>query len=449
MKRCKTFLSSRYLRLLPLALGAILLSPVSLSKAAKPKPTFQDFMGLNVHTVLFKPERYRPIARLVRDYHGFKWDVGDESNYAPRFPFARNGVNWEDLYGTWKRLGYRVHVSLMFDDTPPSQWKDLPADASAYGEAFARFFGPSGSRRLVESVEIGNEPGNYPDEEYRTLFRHAAQGLRRGDPRLRIVTCAADAAPSGKYHKSLDLFKDMTGLFDAINVHAYAEVEGYPTWRRSYPEDPKIDYLKRLKRILRWRDRHASGKEVWVTEFGWDSTTQPQAKEGTFKQWVGVTDTQQAQYLVRSFLAFSALDIDRSYLFWFDDRDQASVHGSSGLTRKGRPKPSFHAVAHLRSTLGDYRFRRIVGEKPGHLHVYEYQHATRPRRRIWAVWSPTGRNRTLAHAFSTLPGRLVKAERMPLASGQPAPAALKRSANGATELTVDESPLYLWLEDAR
>jgi len=32
----------------------------------------------------------------------------------------------------------------------------------------------------------------------------------------------------------------------AVNIHDYAEVEGWPTWRRSYPEDPKIK-LKEFK----------------------------------------------------------------------------------------------------------------------------------------------------------------------------------------------------------
>ncbi len=44
-----------------------------------PRPLLRDFIGLNVHTVQFKPELYRPVARLVRDYHGFQWDVGDDS----------------------------------------------------------------------------------------------------------------------------------------------------------------------------------------------------------------------------------------------------------------------------------------------------------------------------------------------------------------------------------
>ena len=214
-------------------------------------------------------------------------------------------------------------------------------------------------------MEIGNEPGHYEDATYRTLFEHMARGIRKGDPRLRIVTCATDAGKSGKYFKSLSCFRGLEALVDAISLHTYAEVEGYPTWRCSYPEDPGLRYLQRVGEVLAWRDRHAAGKEVWVTEFGWDASTKPAPKTGTFKQWVGMSDTQQAQYLVRSFLVFSVLGVDRAYVYWFNDNDQPQVHGSSGLTRHYQPKPSFHAVAHLYRTLGDYRFGRVITAKPG------------------------------------------------------------------------------------
>ena len=89
-------------------------------------------------------------------------------------------------------------------------------------------------------------------------------------------------------------------------------MEGYPTWRRSYPEDPKIDYLRRVEQLIAWRDQHAPGKEIRVTEFGWDASTKPAPATGTFSKWVGSTETEQAQYLVRSFLLFSKLDVTQS-----------------------------------------------------------------------------------------------------------------------------------------
>ena len=72
-------------------LTAVILAPrfaFGEDRENKTKPLFRDFMGLNVHTVQFKTELYKPVTRLLRDYHGFKWDVGDETDFPTRFPFA-------------------------------------------------------------------------------------------------------------------------------------------------------------------------------------------------------------------------------------------------------------------------------------------------------------------------------------------------------------------------
>jgi hypothetical protein len=423
---------------------ALLLLIAAVPAGAAPAPLFRDFMGLNVHTVLFRPDLYRPVCRLVRDYHGLDWDIGADSTFAPRFPRARNGVDWEQLYGGWKQAGYRVDVCVMLDAFPANDWQDLPRDASAYGLAFARFFGPSGGRQLAETVEIGNEPGLYDDATYRAVFEHMARGLRQGDPKLKIATCAMTAGPSDRYAKSLSCVKGLERLYDVINVHSYAQVEGWPTWRRSYPEDPSIPYLKDVAAVQKWRDANAPGKGVWVTEFGWDASTRPAPPTGDFSQWVGSTETQQAQYLVRSFLLFAELGVARAYLFWFNDQDEPQVHGSSGLTRNYMPKPSFYAVAHLYATLGDYRFARLVVKKPGDLYVYEFHRGGDEKQRVWVAWSPTGSGRTCEAALPRPPGPIARAERMPLEAGPAEAVTWRAGPEGTIRLPVSESPVYLW-----
>jgi hypothetical protein len=413
----------------------------------KPGPLFRDFMGLNVHTVQFKPELYRPVCRLVRDYHGFDWDVGDETNYAPRFPLSRNRVDWEALYGGWKKAGYDIDVSVMFGRTPPDKWKDLPRDAFAYGVSFARFFGPSGTQPLAESIEIGNEPGHYSDAAYRTLFENMARGLRQGDPKLKVVTCATVPGASEKYAKSLGCVKGLEPLYDVINLHTYAFAEQYPTWRRSYPEDPTIKFLTPVKETIAWRNANAPGKEIWVTEFGWDASTKPAPPAGDFSKWVSSTDSQQAQYLVRAFLTFSTMDVDRAYIYFFNDNDEAQLHGSSGLTRHFMPKPAFHAVAHLYRTLGDYRFDHVVAQEPGRLAVYEFRHASRENERIWVVWSPTGSNRQAEAALPSPHGTITRAERMPLNAEKAETPPWEIRKDGKIALTVGESPVYFWIHE--
>ena len=117
--------------------------------------------------------------------------------------------------------------------------------------------------------------------------------------------------------------------------------EGYPTWRRSYPEDPKIDYLRRVEKLIAWRDQHAPGKEIRDHGVRLGRLDKARAATGTFSKWVGSTETQQAQYLVRSFLLFSKLDVARAYIFLL--RRQGRTAGS----RLIRPDPQWPAETSL------------------------------------------------------------------------------------------------------
>jgi hypothetical protein len=416
--------------------------------AGEVRALMRDFIGLNGHTVQFKPELYQPVGRLARDYHPVEWDLGQSTAALPPFPFAKNRVDWSEVYGSWRAQGWNVNACLMFESIPQTNWANVEASAKAYGQAFAREFGPSGKRKLVDSVEIGNEPGKWSDAEYSRMFQAMAEGVRAGDPKLKIATCNVTTGKSGDYEKSVECVAKFPGLFDVLNLHTYAELEGWPTWRRSFPEDPKLPrYLQDVEALCRWRDTHAPGKPVWITEFGYDASTKPQDKSGTFAKWQGVTDEQQAQWLVRSLLVFSAMPVERAYIFFFNDDDKPSVHASAGLTRNFQPKPSFHALAHLQRMLGDYRFQRIVTNEPGRLRLQEYQHGHNPARVIWAVWSPTDDGKEFVATLTGVPGKLVNVERMSLAASVPPGSPPARQLAGSRiEAHVSESPLYLLLE---
>jgi serine/threonine-protein kinase ATR len=408
--------------------------------AQSTRPRLKDLMGLCVHTVQFKPDLYKPICLHVRDYHGLNWDVGDNTSFRPLFPLARNQVNWETLYGDWTAKGYVIDASIMFGDQPFKDWKDPIRDAQAYGLAFARFFGPS-HKNLVAAMEIGNEPGKYSDTEYRTIFEHMARGIRLGDPNMTIATCATDPVESERYAKGLTCIQGLEDLYDVINIHSYAQVEGWPTWKRSFPEDPQLDYLKKIKRTIAWRDTHAPDKRIWLTEFGWDCTTKPAPATGDFKDWIGSTDLQQAQYIVRSWLLFSAMGIERAYMFWFNDQDKPQVHGSSGLTRDYQPKPSFYAVSHLYATLGDFRFSGQATMDQALAYEYTQNNTTQ---KILAVWLPSGSDLTRTIRIPLAGQTVTRIEQMPLDEG-PAPTVPINVQDDHLSLPCSESVTYIFM----
>jgi hypothetical protein len=428
-----------------LAVAALSLSPAR--SAERLRPLMRDFMGLNGHTVQFKPDLYAPVAKVIRDYHPMSWDVGKDTAFPTTFPNARNKVDWAAVYGSWVRAGLRVNTSIMFDDFAPGDWKDRSRDAAVYGEAFARAFGPSSSR-LVESAEIGNEPGKYSDAEYRQLFEGMAGGMRKGDPRLRIATCAVNLGPSGRYSKSIDALTGLESLYDIVNIHLYAEIEGWPTWRRGAPEDPRTKFIEHLRSVLTWRAEHAADKELWLTEFGWDASTKPAPPSGTFAKWEGSTETQQAQWIVRAWLIAARLGLDRAYLYFFNDSDDNHVHGSSGLTRNFIPKPAYYSAVWLQRSLGDYRFNKVLSEEVGEKYAYEFVHGDDPQKRVIAVWHVRGGED--APTTLPIPAKLIaRAERMPLTETPLAALEFAPEGENAARLTVGESPVLIWLNEGK
>ncbi len=392
---------------------------------AKQKPLMKDFIGINGH-LGFKGDLYQPICSRVRNYHSLVWDLGKDTSSQLDFPQSHamlndTPVNWLDLYGGWEKHGFRIDDCLRFEAINPDGWKDMEKDAYAYAETYAKYFGPSNhtwsSRR---KSEMKPRTTTTPPTE---RFPKHGQRLRAGDPKLKIVTCAAAASNPDIYSKDVSCIAGLEDLYDVLNVHTYSFIEHSPSYRRTYPEHPDIPYLKVVDEMISWRNAHVPGKEIWITEFGYDANSKPPAPGS---KWVSSTETEQAQWLVRSFLIFSAMDVDAAYLYFFDDNDEASVHASSGITRHFQPKAAYYALAHLQKTLGDYRFSKIIIKKEptkkdearadhpkkdetnkddpladdankdapaddnGPLYVYEYVNPDKPTEPIWAAWLPTG-----------------------------------------------------------
>ena len=152
---------------------------------------------------------------------------------------------------------------------------------------------------------------------------------------------------------------------------------------------------------------------------------------------------------MRSLLVFSALPVERAYIYFFNDEDKPALHASAGLTRHFQPKPSYHALAHFQRVLGEYRFNRVVKNEPGQVRVQEYRDAKKAKRLIWAVWSPTGEGRSSVATLEGTPGKLVGVQKMPLgpvAAPSPSLSSLRSKTPGRLEVPVDESPLYLVFE---
>jgi hypothetical protein len=376
--------------------GALLSGPLMLALAAGsawagPRPAMKDFMGVCGH-FFFDGPTYAPVAGRVRNYHSLVWDLDVAKPYHdPPYPFALNRVNWEDLYGNWQRAGFTVDACILMDDVKPEAWLSLEEPAYRFGKAFGSFLGPSG-KALVEAVELGNEPGRYSDEQYALMAHGLARGLREGDPALRIVTANLTLGQSHLYAKSIKCYEGWLDEVDVLNVHTYAIVGEWPDRRWTCPEDPAARYLSDVRDLIAWRDAHAPGKEVWVTEFGWDAHRPegaPTQAGVPLEEGVStVSRPQQAQFLARSYLIFARMGADRAYMFWYRDEGQdKGLFSACGLISKGVKQPAYFALASLRRNLGDYVFSAVLAEEADGAYAYRFDDAE--GRSCVAVWSPT------------------------------------------------------------
>ena len=82
---------------------ALLAAGAFFADGADRRPLMRDFIGINGHTVQFKPELYRPVCEMVRDYHPVEWDLGRDSAELPGIPARQKRRGLEP--GLWFMAG--------------------------------------------------------------------------------------------------------------------------------------------------------------------------------------------------------------------------------------------------------------------------------------------------------------------------------------------------------
>lgn len=210
---------------------------------------------------------------------------------------------------------------------------------------------------------------------------------------------------------------------------------------RSYPEDPATKWLENLRQLQKSRAEHVPTKELWEAEFGYDMSTKP-APSGV--EFPSITEEQQAMWTGRAFLLLAGLGVDRAHLITAKAAEGPQLH-SNGSAPNLQPKPVFHALAWLRRSLGDYRFVHVEREDAGDCFCYEFMHNTDAKKRIWAIWKPTG-DPLVVRLFHD-PFIVTRAERMPLTHGDAETAKVNLEIEGYFAIQAEERPILVWLDE--
>jgi aryl-phospho-beta-D-glucosidase BglC (GH1 family) len=221
--------------------------------------------------------------------------------------------------------------------TPP----DDPADYARFMTWAAGHF-----RGRVAAWEIWNEP-NLPEfwagdaATYATLLKAAYPAVKTGDPNAQVVI-------GGPAYNDTDWLRALYaqgihGSFDIMATHPYQGLAN------AAPETPDDGTRYTFTHVTAVHDLMAANgdatKPIWFTEFGWSNHPTP---TGTPTWQLGVTDTQQGDYLIRSLRWIATHAPYVTNVFWYNERNQTSgnpqLDNYGLLTANLTEKPVYQAL---------------------------------------------------------------------------------------------------------
>ena len=270
---------------------------------------------------------------------------------------------------------------------------------------------------VINWIEAGNEPNGEGNDGF-SPYELAAltslcydghcqsiaspsgsiMGVKVADPNMNLAM-AGLAGVGTRYIQAMSFWMkhnrtDGQLALDAFNVHTYCKklirYNGYQVYVGVCPEIGKItEYVEEL---TTWRDQYYPDKEVWLTEFGWDTNTSYQTENACHPYADFTAREIQAMWLVRAYFMFASVGVDRAAMYMASDLgDEATSvgkYGTSGvISHSGEKKDSYYYIYTLKNTMGDMRFAEIIDS--GNENVWIYRFENDNGKSCYAVWCPT------------------------------------------------------------
>lgn len=473
-------------------------SPPPLPEPAVHKfPTMDQLIGINAF--VDDPIPVQKVADYVREYHNWRWneDAEGKNKFNPSYP----GWNFDLFYKKIKDSGIVIAPVLQSSVkwlTP--EYSDKPIIAGTNPESpfsyakhadfmfqYAARYGNSpvadsklklasgqprvSGLKLIQYYEDWNEQDRTWDGRsgYFNPYEYAAMasadydghkgamgttfGIKNADPSAKMVM-GGIATLSLDYLKLMKFWSDHNrgGSFpaDVINVHHYCNNAGSQVGGR-IGISPEADSLrKKIENLVTFKNTYLPGKEVWITEFGFDthpSSSQRAPSISNFSQ-----EEVQGQWIVRSYLEIAAGGADKAFMYMLRDVDTLSStkYNTCGLTTmKGswRPKISWYYLYTLKNQLKGFRFNKEVKTTNSNVKVYEFANSL-VNKFIYVVWCPTSNGTVVNNYLLTLPQGTTQATMVTLEKGDIDGEKRSISVNsGKATLNVSERPIFILAGD--
>ncbi len=195
----------------------------------------------------------------------------------------------------------------------------------------------------IQFGDQGNGPADSRPDYYFKLLKKTYETVKAEKPGLTIVGAGTSGIPTGWLE---ELFR-LGGLnyMDAVSVHPYR-----------YPGNPETlaKDLADLEELIK-RYNNGQPKPIWITELGW-----PTQQDGR-----GVSESVQAEYIVRSHVVSLASGVEKVYWYDFMNDGTSTTNGEHnfGIVRnagddlgKNVPKPAYVSYATMTRQLAGKSF---------------------------------------------------------------------------------------------
>lgn len=315
-------------------------TPVGNEPPPEPEPETELAFGVNYQPLWEQATdeiRDDQLDALVEA--GAKW-VRIDSAWAQLQP---NGPDSWDMGWGVPRLDQRIReirehglkVMLMFYWAPEwssgsSKKTGRPSDPDDYANAAAwvakRYDGKSVDPLLkVDALQILNEPnisGFWDQEPSQTrvssvadIVRVAGPAVKAANPDVKVVTPATsytDVPWYTEFYKTSGII----GTYDVLAVHPYQSPGDAPP--DAFDPNWATYYMMNLENLVALMDAKHDPAPIWVSEYGWTSHDNSGYPGGAPNYALGVTEQQQADYLVQALQVMRDISPRIQGAFWYN-----------------------------------------------------------------------------------------------------------------------------------
>ncbi len=473
--------------------------------------TLAYFMGLN--GFIDDPTDLLSAIGNVREYHDWQWCEGNGDPSYPGYPqnlnsFSLFGGSWDfdTYYGTLATAGVRASPVIQGGipwlnggATPPVPAGDSATAAASYVAhadqmfQYAARYGstvvPTSELKLasgqtvatglgvLQTIEDFNEEDAWwVNADGSPVFSPAAYaamasadydgdqgrlgktfGVKQADPNMRMVMGGLSGKyPTTAWPASITSYLDgvrtwaqtnRAGSFpaDVLNVHHYSF--GANSAAVS-PEDDGVEAA--MKQVVAYRDQNLPGKEVWITEFGYDTD----ASSPLHAPAIGSSSAEivQGQWLVRTYLSLLAAKMDRAFMYILRDdcstppcSTQFSTAGLTTVKGQWTPKPSYYFLATFRSRLGSMVWQGEPATGNANVMMATFAEPSGAGG-AYVVWAPTS-NGTTVPGYSLDVGGATTVTQVALADQKLTGVETTLSPSGGkVSVDVSESPVLVLVD---